>query len=128
MTGVHCENVTRAFGSSADHERYNALTTFGSWLEALDPGPADTADVPPLPDAVGRLIYRDMAGYLTGDILVKLDRATMAASLEARCPFLDDRVVEFAWRLPTAVKIRDGRGKWPLRRVLRRDLPESLFE
>jgi asparagine synthase (glutamine-hydrolysing) len=52
----------------------------------------------------------------------------MAASLEARCPFLDDRVVEFAWRLPTAVKIRDGQGKMPLRRVLRRYLPESLFE
>ena len=94
----------------------------------LDPGAADPADIPPLPDAVGRLIYRDMAGYLTGDILVKLDRATMAASLEARCPFLDDRVVELAWRLPTAVKIRGGQGKMPLRRVLRRYLPEALFE
>lgn len=73
-------------------------------------------------------MYRDMAGYLTGDILVKLDRASMAASLEGRCPFLDDRIVEFAWRLPTAAKIRGGRGKWPLRRVLRRYLPESLFE
>ena len=77
------------------------------------------ADIPPLPDAVSRTIYRDMAGYLNGDILVKLDRATMAASLEARCPFLDDNVVEFAWRLPTAVKIHDGLGKQPLRRLLR---------
>jgi len=84
--------------------------------------------VPPLRDAVGRLIYRDMAGYLPDDILVKLDRATMAASLEARCPLLDHRVVEFAWRLPTAVKVRSGQGKWLLRQVLNRYLPKTLFE
>ena len=55
-----------------------------------------------------------------GDSLVKLDPASMAASLEARCPFLDHRMVEFAWRLPTAVKVREGQGKWLLRRVLAR--------
>ncbi len=128
LNGVNLQKLTRALEAADEQERYNQLTTFGSRPVALDPGTADTADVPPLPDAVGRLIYRDMAGYLTGDILVKLDRATMAASLEARCPFLDDRVIEFAWRLPTAVKIRNGQGKWPLRRVLRRYLPETLFQ
>jgi asparagine synthase (glutamine-hydrolysing) len=128
LNGVNLQKFTRALGAADEQERYNQLITFGSRPVALDPGTTDPADVPPLPDAVGRLIYRDMAGYLTGDILVKLDRATMAASLEARCPFLDDRVVEFAWRVPTAVKIRDGQGKWPLRRVLRRYLPEALFE
>jgi asparagine synthase (glutamine-hydrolysing) len=69
-----------------------------------------------------------MVSYLPGDVLVKLDRATMAASLEARCPFLDHRVVEFAWRLPTAVKVRGGQGKRLLRRVLHRYLPEELYE
>jgi asparagine synthase (glutamine-hydrolysing) len=128
LNGANLQKFARALGALDEQERYNQLTTFGSRPVALDPGAADTANVPPLPDAVGRLIYRDMASYLTGDILVKLDRATMAASLEARCPLLDDRVIEFAWRLPTNVKIRDGRGKWPLRRVLRRYLPESLFE
>src|ERR1700738_5506887 len=52
----------------------------------------------------------------------------MAASLEARSPFLDHRVVEFAWRLSSDVKVRGGQGKWLLRRVLRRYLPEALFE
>jgi asparagine synthase (glutamine-hydrolysing) len=126
--GTNLQKFARALEAADEQERYNQLTTFGSPSVVLDPGAADPADVPPLPDPVGRLIYRDMAGYLTGDILVKLDRATMAASLEARCPFLDDRVVELAWRLPTAVKIRGGQGKRPLRRVLRRYLPEALFE
>lgn len=128
LNGVNLQKLARALEAADENERYNKMTTFGSTPVVLDPEAADPTDVPPLPDAVGRLIYRDMAGYLTGDILVKLDRATMAASLEARCPFLDDRVVEFAWRLPTAVKIRDGQGKRPLRRVLRRYLPENLFE
>jgi asparagine synthase (glutamine-hydrolysing) len=128
LNGANLQKFARALGALDEQERYNQLTTFGSSPVALDPGATDTANVPALPDAVGRLLYRDMASYLTGDILVKLDRATMAASLEARCPLLDDRVIEFAWRLPTTVKIRDGRGKWPLRRMLRRYLPESLFE
>ena len=73
-------------------------------------------------------MYRDTVGYLTGDILVKLDRATMAVGLEARCPFLDERVVEFAWRLPTTAKVCSGQGKRPLRRLLSRYLPVSLFD
>jgi len=84
--------------------------------------------VPPLADPVSRLMYRDTSGYLPGDLLVKLDRASMAVSLEARCPLLDHRVVEFAWCLPANVKIRNGSGKWLLRRLLRRYLPEELFD
>ncbi len=75
----------------------------------------------------------DMLTYLPDDILVKVDRATMAASLESRIPLLDSRVIEFAWRLPTRAKLRNqaGRsrtGKWILRSILRRYLPEALFE
>jgi asparagine synthase (glutamine-hydrolysing) len=128
LTGGSLQKFARALEATNEQERYRQLTTFGSVPASLDSGTEDPAEIPPLSDSVGQLIYRDMAGYLTGDILVKLDRATMAASLEGRCPFLDDRVIEFAWRLPTAAKIRNGQGKLPLRRVLRRYLPEALFE
>jgi asparagine synthase (glutamine-hydrolysing) len=126
---VNLQKFARAFGAADDQERYNQLLTFGSESVALEPGVAEeAADIPASLDAIGKIMYRDMAGYLTGDILVKLDRATMAASLEGRCPFLDERIVEFAWRLPTAAKISHGRGKLPVRRLLRRYMPESLFD
>ncbi|EPR35626.1 asparagine synthase (glutamine-hydrolyzing) [Alkalidesulfovibrio alkalitolerans DSM 16529] len=70
----------------------------------------------------------DMAAYLPDDILVKADRASMGASIEARSPFLDHRVVEFATALPPEATVREGRGKQPLRRLLARRLPPRLFE
>jgi asparagine synthase (glutamine-hydrolysing) len=66
--------------------------------------------------------------YLPDDVLVKVDRAAMACSLETRAPFLDHRVVEFARRRPWRWKHRDGRSKWPLRALLERHVPHTLFE
>jgi asparagine synthase (glutamine-hydrolysing) len=78
--------------------------------------------------AIERMMALDMLGYLPDDILVKVDRAAMAVSLETRIPFLDHRVVEFAWRLPLDLKIRNGRTKWILRQLLYRYVPRELIE
>ncbi len=96
------------------HEPPTVLTDAGQWAD--------------LPDFEQRMMYLDQMTYLPDDILAKVDRAAMGVSLETRVPFLDHRVVEFAWSLPLPLKIRNSQGKWLLRQVLHRHVPKQLME
>jgi len=85
-------------------------------------------EVPQHLDAREYMMFRDLVGYLPDDLLVKTDRASMASSLEVRLPFLDSRLVKFAWEVPRHYKIRRGKGKWLLRELVNRRLPKQLMD
>jgi asparagine synthase (glutamine-hydrolysing) len=111
---------------------YRRLIT--CWLDSPELMPSEEALHPWLVGWQGgwsvaeAMMLADARGYLADDILAKVDRATMAVSLESRAPFLDHRVFEFAWHLPAALRIRGGRGKWLLRQLLYRYVPRELVE
>jgi asparagine synthase (glutamine-hydrolysing) len=89
---------------------------------------SDRTKWPTISDFVSLMAYLDTVSYLPDDILTKVDRATMAVSLEGRVPLLDHRVVEFCWSLPASLKWQNATGKWVLRQVLERHVPKQLFE
>jgi asparagine synthase (glutamine-hydrolysing) len=114
---------------------YRALVT--EWSEGAAPvlraSPAatrldDVAFAASIREPAQRMMLFDGVTYLPDDILVKVDRAAMAVSLETRAPFLDHRVAEAAWRLPPSMMIRGGCTKWALRQVLYRHVPRELLE
>jgi asparagine synthase (glutamine-hydrolysing) len=82
----------------------------------------------PAMDYAAWMMLADQHTYLPDDILVKVDRAAMAVSLETRVPLLDHELVAWAWSLPTDLKLRDGRGKYLLRALLDRHVPRALID
>lgn len=117
------DGMYRSLISQWQHPESVALSGTEPW-SVLQDGGAHTR----IPDFTARMQYFDTLTYLPDDILTKVDRASMAVGLEARVPLLDHRVVEFAWTLPTEMKIRNGVTKWPLRQVLNRYVPRHLVE
>jgi asparagine synthase (glutamine-hydrolysing) len=124
--------LARILAAGSDDEAYRLLVSVWpepvvlSDDERLEGGAEDrTAG---LDDFAERMMLRDQLEYLPDNILAKVDRATMTASLEARAPLLDHRLAEWAWRLPLRFRCRHGRGKWLLRQVLAQYVPTKAFD
>lgn len=120
-------------GAGSDAERYARLVTH--WTDSIVTvkGASEMATVltdasrqATLTDPFESIMYADLVSYLPDDCLTKVDRASMAAGLEVRVPLLDHRVVELAWRTPLRQKVRNGQGKWLLRHILDRHVPNAL--
>ncbi len=127
LTGRDLEKLAALVSAGDETALYERLLSLTDRPATTGDQPRDTLEAIAA-DLPGRLMYRDMSRYLPGDVLVKVDRASMAVGLEARAPLLDHRVVEFALRLPADAKVRGTVSKYLLRQVLRRYVPDALFE
>jgi asparagine synthase (glutamine-hydrolysing) len=130
------DKLFRAFSNAADSAPEQVLSRAHSRWRVLD-APVDPFEGgyftdpeawPALDDVEARLMFADAMIYLPDDILVKMDRASMAVALEARAPLLSREVVEFAWSLPTAFRIGEGESKRVLRRLASRYIPHELLD
>jgi asparagine synthase (glutamine-hydrolysing) len=132
--GAHVHKLAEILAVDSPDAMYRSLVSH--WdnpatvvVDAVEPAiPLEAMESALLPDFTQRMMYLDAVTYLPDDILVKVDRASMGESLEARVPFLDHRVVEFAWRLPLSLKIRHGQGKWIVRQILHKYVPREIVE
>jgi asparagine synthase (glutamine-hydrolysing) len=122
--------LARVLTSETFCEAYLRLTSW--WTE---PSVLEGSSEPPLrdwpaqfTDDLPSMLLADQINYLPDDNLAKVDRASMATSLETRLPLLDHRLVEFSWRLPVDLKLRGGTTKWLLREILDRYVPRRLIE
>jgi asparagine synthase (glutamine-hydrolysing) len=135
LPGEKLHKLGKLMGSDSVPLAYRSLVSAWQNPEALLLSPPQHADgVQALlcrawPERLlHRMMLTDQLTYLPDDQLAKVDRVSMAVSLEVRVPLLDHRLVEFSWRLPPSMKIRDGKGKWILRQVLYRRVPQAFVE
>ncbi len=134
MPGDKLHKISRILDCETQEAMYRGLVSF--WdpasvlLNSSEPLTAltDKSQWADLKDFTEIMMFLDTISYLPDDILTKVDRATMAVSLEGRIPILDHRVVEFSWKLPLEMKIRNGQGKWALRKILNNYVPNELIE
>jgi len=119
------EGVTDIYDALMTHWKKGSIWTAHTQEGKLYPNPALAGQEMP---ELQRIMASDLLGYLCYDILVKVDRAAMAASLETRIPLLDHRIVAFAQRLPLSLKLADGQGKPVLKHLLGKYIPAELYE
>ena len=135
QAGLKVAKALQVVGAISPHDAFLRLVSHWPDPARLVPGshepPTIHTDERLFPHTAGiveHMMAVDGVTYLPDDILAKVDRATMAVSLEARIPLLDRHIVEFAAGLPLSMKIRDGSSKWVLRQVLGRYVPASLVD
>lgn len=135
MSGIKAHKLAEVLAVSDPEAMYMGLVSHWKDPEALVIGgfepPTNLTDRQrwaKVPSFTESMMYLDTVTYLPDDILVKLDRASMGVSLEGRIPFLDRRVVELAWRMPLSMKIRNNKGKWLLRQILDKYVPNNLID
>ena len=135
LAGDKVHKLAGIMGLDSADDLYRELTShWGNTYDLVQGGtepsraPGAAAHLASLQGTARRMMFEDLTGYLPDDILVKVDRASMAVGLEARVPMLDHRLVEFSWSLPLDILMRDGQTKWPLRQILYSHVPRNLVE
>lgn len=128
--GTKLHKMARALKADSSLGAYAALATQWDPAEVLLEPPSPGESLPTVAGAssLQAMLLCDQASTLPDDMLVKVDRASMAVALEVRVPFLDHRFVEHTWRLPDSAKIRRGQGKWLIRQILGRHVPAELWQ
>ncbi len=129
------QKLIQCMGASGPHQFYRNIISHwqspeGLVKRSIEPSTlfCDSSGFPENGGFVEWMMSVDAQVYMVDDILVKVDRAAMFNSLETRVPLLDHRVIEFAWQLPTTLKINNGIGKWPLREILYKYVPKEMIE